>query len=279
MSVPVSFEVYPPRRPDLTPALHDTIQRLAEVRPQFITVTFGANGSSRDESLECLRYIRAHTDVEPLAHLTCVGSTRAEMTRLVREFVDSGVHMFLALRGDPPQDAVEGDFLGDIKSATDLVTFLREVGGDDLQIAVAAFPNGHPQSSSAEQDIEILLAKESAGAEFAITQLFFDAEDYLGFVATARKRGVTLPILPGIMPVTSLNRLRRIVEITGERMPVDLEARLKAAVTAEEAHHVGVEQATALCRALVEGGAPGLHLYAFNQHETVLEVLAGLDEK
>jgi methylenetetrahydrofolate reductase (NADPH) len=187
--------------------------------------------------------------------------------------------MFLALRGDPPVGAdPQSDYLGDLKSAAELVRLIHERGDDDLSIAVAAFPNGHPMSSSPSSDIDILLAKQAAGAEFAITQLFFEANDYLSFLGEARAAGVTMPILPGIMPVTSLSRLRRIVEITGERMPRQLEAALEAAPSPEDARALGVAQAVELCRQLAAGGAPGLHLYAFNEHETVLEVLAHLDE-
>ena len=279
VTIPFSFEVYPPRKPEHQAALHETIQKLATAGPDFITVTYGANGSSRDASLDCLRFIREHTDVAPLAHVTCVGSTRDEMNALIDEFLAADIRMFLALRGDPPEGAdPQSDYLGDVKTAAELVHLIRERGDNDLSIAVAAFPNGHPMSTSPSSDIDILLAKQAAGAEFAITQLFFNATDYLSFLSSARAAGVTIPILPGIMPVTSLSRLRHIVEITGERMPRDLEAALEAAPSPAHARTVGVAQAVELCRQLVAGGAPGLHLYAFNEHETVLEVLAQLNE-
>ena len=279
MTVPFSFEVYPPRKPELQAALHATIQALAASGPEFITVTYGANGSSRDASLDCVRYIRENTNVEPLAHLTCVGSTRVEITEVVDSFIDAGIHMFLALRGDPPEGTdAASDYLGELSSASELVELIAERGGDRVTVSVAAFPNGHPQSSTPQQDIEVLLAKQKAGAEFAITQLFFDASDYLSFAAAATAAGVTIPILPGIMPVTSLARLQRIVEITGERMPTALEEALEAASSPSDARALGVAHAVDLCRALVAGGAPGLHLYAFNEHETVLDVLAQVNQ-
>ena len=277
MSLPFSFEVYPPRKPELQAALHATIQALAEAGPQFITVTYGANGSSRDASLDCLRYIRENTNVEPLAHLTCVGSTRAEITAVVDSFMDAGIRQFLALRGDPPEGSdATSDYLGELSSATQLVELIHARGGNRVTVSVAAFPNGHPQSSTPQQDIDVLLAKQAAGAEFAMTQLFFDAADYLQFAAAARQAGVTMPIIPGIMPVTSLGRLRRIVDITGERMPAELETALESAASPADARAIGTAHAVALCRALVAGGAPSLHLYAFNEHETVLAVLAQL---
>jgi methylenetetrahydrofolate reductase (NADPH) len=277
VSLPFSFEVYPPRKPELQAALHATIQALAEAGPQFITVTYGANGSSRDASLDCLRYIRENTDVEPLAHLTCVGSTRAEITAVVDSFMDAGIRQFLALRGDPPEGSdATSDYLGELSSATQLVELIHARGGNRVTVSVAAFPNGHPQSSTPQQDIDVLLTKQAAGAEFALTQLFFDAADYLQFAAAARQAGVTMPIIPGIMPVTSLGRLRRIVDITGERMPPELETALESAASPADARAIGTAHAVALCRALVAGGAPSLHLYAFNEHETVLAVLAQL---
>lgn len=279
MSLPFSFEVYPPRKPELQAALHATIHALAEAGPAFITVTYGANGSSRDASLDCLRFIRENTSIEPLAHLTCVGSTKAEITAIVDSFIEAGIHQFLALRGDPPEGSnVSSDYLGELSSATELVELIHARGGDRVTVAVAAFPNGHPQSSTPRQDIDVLLAKQAAGAEFALTQLFFEADDYLTFAEAARTAGVMMPIIPGIMPVTSLGRLRRIVEITGERMPAHLEVALTAASSPAEARAIGTEHAVALCRALVAGGAPSLHLYAFNEHETALAVLAQLGE-
>lgn len=272
-NLPFSFEVYPPRKPELQAALHETIQKLAEAGPEYITVTYGANGSSRDSSLECVSYIRQNTTIDPLAHLTCVGATRAEAEQLVREFYGAGIRSFLALRGDAPEGAdPDADFLGDLKSAADLVALIREVS-PYARIAVAAFPNGHPADERPGQDIEALLAKQVAGADFAITQLFFEADEYLGFVERARAAGVTMPILPGIMPVLSASRLARIVEITDLPMPAALADALAAAGDKGAQREVGLNHAVELTRAVVTGGAPGVHLYAFNEHETVLEVL------
>ncbi len=295
--VPFSFELFPPRDPGAAQSLWATIQRLAAAGPDFISVTYGANGSSRESSLEVLRYILEHTDVHPLAHLTCVGSSHLEANRLVREFLDAGITSFLALRGDPPRGAVEGDhFLGDLGSASELVQLIHRVqteraqyatlasrspaGGGAIpasrpkvRVAVAAFPNGHPRSRRSRQDIDTLLAKQVAGATVAITQLFFHAEDYLGFVDEARSAGVAIPILPGLMPTTTASRLERILELTGERRPDLLSRRLHAADSPEEQFDIGVDHAVALSREILAGGAPGLHLYTFNQHRAVLSVL------
>ncbi|WP_084344374.1 methylenetetrahydrofolate reductase [Microbacterium resistens] len=299
-SVPFSFELYPPRSDSSSEALHDTVRHLAAAGPQFISVTYGAGGSTGGRSLEVLRFIREHTDVEPLAHLTCVGNTYAGATRLIREFLDAGILSFLALRGDPPADAGDGPFLGDLESAAQLVQLIDRVQAERapyeeqpvpgapgavrvsprrrVRIAVAAFPKGHPRSAHRTQDVEALLAKQAAGATVAITQLFFHADDYLAFVERARRAGVTIPILPGIMPITSPARLNRVLELTGEDLPSELAIALEVEPTAEGRREIGIRWAADLVRDVVAGGAPGVHLYAFNQHTTVLTVLedAGL---
>ncbi|MFT4028395.1 MAG: methylenetetrahydrofolate reductase [Protaetiibacter sp.] len=288
-----SFELYPPRDAAAEAALvAGTLPALVAAGPEFISVTYGASGSTRGLSLDVLRRL-LQTPVEPMAHLTCVGSSYAEASRLIREFLDAGVTSFLALRGDPPAGVSEGEvFLGDLGSAGELVQLIHRVqkervpfrqldvpgipgakriaAGEKVTIAVAAFPNGHPRSRSRAQDLDTLLAKQAAGANLAITQLFFEADDYLGFVDEAREAGVTMRILPGIMPVLSVPRLRRILELTQEREPAAL---LRSLETSDDPASVGIEHAARLGRALLDGGAPGLHLYTFNRHQAPLAVL------
>lgn len=294
--VPFSFELYPPRTPGAAAALEETIQRLAEAGPGFISVTYGAGGSTGGRSLEVLRRIREHTPVEPLAHLTCVGNTYAGAAALIREFLDAGIGSFLALRGDPPSGLDEDDvFLGDLESAAQLVQLIDRVQAErapyvesgipglpgaarvdrreGVEIAVAAFPNGHPRSRHARQHIDALLAKQAAGATFAITQLFFHADDYLGFLDRCRTAGVVIPILPGIMPITSPARLHRVLELTGEQVPAELEIALQIEPDAEAQRAFGIGYAARLAADVVAAGAPGVHLYAFNSHDTVLAVL------
>jgi methylenetetrahydrofolate reductase (NADPH) len=296
-TVPFSFELYPPRSDAAATALHQTIDRLAAACPDFISVTYGASGSSHTSSLDVLKHILHATNIDPMAHLTCVGSSHAEASQLIREFLDAGVHSFLALRGDPPQGTAEGEsFLGDLGTAGELVQLIHRVQAervpyretvipglpgaravkterDKVRIAVAAFPNGHPRSRSSTQDIDTLLAKQAAGANLAITQLFFHADHYLSFAERARAAGVLFPIVPGIMPVTSPARLRRILELSGEALPSELAIQLEVEPTEEGQREIGVDHAARLARELIAGGAPGLHLYAFNQHEAVLAVL------
>ena len=291
-----SFELYPPRNDAAAAALQVSLAPLVAAGPEFISVTYGANGSSRGVSLDVLRHLLSNTDVKPMAHLTCVGSSYAEASRLIREFLDAGVTSFLALRGDPPAGVEEGDiFLGDLGSAGELVQLIHRVqaervpfvqmpvpgfpgarrlaSGEKVTIAVAAFPNGHPRSRSIEQDLDTLLAKEAAGANLAISQLFFEADEYLGFVDRARTAGVTMRILPGIMPVLSAARLHRIVELSGETLPASLLRDLEAA---DDPAAVGIEHASRLAARLLDGGASGLHLYTFNRHEAPLAVLGAV---
>lgn len=292
-----SFELYPPRSPAAEATLYLSLDHLVAAGPEFISVTYGANGSSRQSSLDMLRHL-LRTDARPMAHLTCVGSSYAEATELIREFLEAGIESFLALRGDAPAGSAEGEqFLGDLGSAAELVQLIHRVQaehqpfaqlevpgfprarriahGEKVTIAVAAFPGGHPRSRSVAQDLDTLLAKEAAGANLAITQLFFHADDYLTFVDKARAAGVTMRILPGIMPVVSPQRLRRIAEMSGEAAPSDLMSMLERTDDAEARQQIGVDHATGLARDVLAGGATGIHLYTFNQHVPVLAVARG----
>lgn len=290
-----SFELYPPRSAAAAEALRLEIPRFAASRPEFVSVTYGAGGSSRGVSLDVLRLLQ-EADVAPMAHLTCVGSSYAEASRLIREFLDAGVRSFLALRGDPPAGVAPEDVvLGDLGSAGELVQLIHRVQkerepwrplpvagfpgaarlerGERVTIAVAAFPNGHPRSRSRRQDLDTLLAKEAAGANLAITQVFFEADDYLDFVAEARAAGVRMRILPGVLPVDSLARLDRVLELSGEPEPRELRAALAAADTPEAVAAVGVEHTARLAEQILAGGAPGLHVYTFNRSSAAFALL------
>ena len=273
----VSFEVYPPRDQNSGESLESSILELAKLNPEFISVTFGAGGSSTKNSLAVLKFILEKTSASALAHLTCVGHSFLETKALVNEFMDEGITDFLALRGDP-QVGMPSEPKGELKSSSELVQLISQVHKErgnsrsDLKVAVATFPNGHPDSDSIAQDIQALLAKQSAGADYAITQLFFFAKDYVAFVKRAREAGVRIPILPGIMPVTSMQRLNRVIELTGEKNPEAL-AKLLSVGSKEDAKQSGIDWAANLVTELVEAGAPGVHLYAFNQHESVTQVL------
>ncbi|CAN5261455.1 methylenetetrahydrofolate reductase [soil metagenome] len=295
-----SFELWPPRSEAAQLALGEHLPALIDSGPEFISVTFGANGSSRDGSLDVLRQLLQNTAVTAMAHLVCIGSTYTEATQMIRQFLDAGVTSFLALRGDPPAGVTELEAekiveLGDLRSAGELVQLIHRVqaerepftqhdlpgfptgkrlgSGKKVTIAVAAFPNGHPRSRSRAQDLDTLLAKEAAGANLAITQLFFEADEFLEFESEARAAGVTMRILPGIMPVASVARLKRTVELSGEAAPKQLLADLESAESPAAAAAVGTEACTRLARDLLDGGATGLHLYTSNRSEASVAVL------
>jgi methylenetetrahydrofolate reductase (NADPH) len=293
--VPHSFELYPPRTPAAAAALPAALDVLAGTTPAWFSVTFGAAGSSTEGSFDLVRLVAERTGIEVMAHLTCAGLSHAEATALVRRFLDAGVHRFLAVRGDRRDDAAPTD----LKSAAELVQLIHRVQaerepwalhplpglpgvqsiGDDrprARVAVAAFVNGHPDAPSRTDHLDALLAKQVAGAELAITQLFFHPEDYVAFVDRARRWGVTIPIVPGVLPVTSPARLRRVLELTGEDEPRDLAIALEVEPTVAGQREIGVAHATAFAEALLDAGAPALHLYTFNQSDAVLEVLRRL---
>ena len=293
--VPHSFELYPPRTPAAAAALPAALDVLAGTTPAWFSVTFGAAGSSTEGSFDLVRLVAERTGIEVMAHLTCAGLSHAEATALVRRFLDAGVHRFLAVRGDRRDDAAPTD----LKSAAELVQLIHRVQaerepwalhplpglpgvqsiGDDrprARVAVAAFVNGHPDAPSRTDHLDALLAKQVAGAELAITQLFFHPEDYVAFVDRARRWGVTIPIVPGVLPVTSPARLRRVLELTGEDEPRDLAIALEVEPTVAGQREIGVAHATAFAEALLGAGAPALHLYTFNQSDAVLEVLRRL---
>ena len=265
----ISFEVYPPRNEDGKVALQEAISRLGNLGASFISVTFGAGGSETKNSLEVLSYILNNTQATPLAHLTCVGTTADQAEQLVSQFRAAGISDFLALRGDLP---TSGELpSGALERADQLVSLIAK-GRSAGKIAVAAFPNGHPESQDSRLDIDALLAKQEAGADFAITQLFFYGQDYFNFLELARARGVTIPIIPGIMPIISSKRLARVIELTGEKEPLELANALQVDDPAD-AKERGIDFAANLVRELVDNGVDAIHLYAFNEYKNVTEVL------
>lgn len=292
----VSFELFPPRNPDAAPRLWDTIQRLGEAHPDFVSVTYGASGRTRVTTRALVSRLLRETSLNPIAHLTCVGTSRDEITAIVEEFLDEGARSFLALRGDPPagQDDWQPHPDG-VNTASELVELLREIESRrcagspsqavrarvrPLSVAVAAFPRGNAATGGTRaQDVASLLAKQEAGADFAITQVFFDAESYLGLVAEARDAGVTIPIIPGIIPSTDPARLLRVQDLTGVPVPRDLLDLLGSADDDLERHRRGIRAGVDLVQGVLDGGAPGVHLYTFNQHHAALDLLegAGLD--
>lgn len=290
----VSFELFPPRNPDAAPRLWATVRELETVEPDFVSVTYGASGKTRQTTRAFVRRLLRETSLNPIAHLTCVGTSRDEVTTIVEEFLDEGVRSFLALRGDPPADQPDWQPHPDgVDTAAELVELLRDIEQRrcgrspaqavrarvrPLSVAVAAFPRGnHATGGTRAQDVQALLAKQEAGADFAISQLFYDAEAYLGLVAEAREAGVTIPILPGIIPTTDPARLLRVQELSGVPVPRALLDVLGSADDEAARHRVGTRVGVDLVNRVLDGGAPGVHVYTFNKHEAALDLLDGAD--
>jgi methylenetetrahydrofolate reductase (NADPH) len=273
-----SFEFFPPKDEAGEAQLWDAISALEPYRPTFVSVTYGAGGSTRDTTVRVTGRIAQETSLTPVAHLTCVGHTRAELERILDTYEEVGVQHLMALRGDPsegpraPWQATPGG----LNYATELVELAHARGG--FRIGVAAFPEGHPSAESLDHDADVLVAKAHAGAEFAVTQMFFRAEDYFGLVDRIRARGVDIPILPGIMPILNLNAIRRQGELIGTEVPESVVSRISAydgdpaAVRA-----AGIALAAELCTELLDGGAPGLHFYTLNRSKATLEIFSALN--
>ncbi len=266
----LSFEFFPPRTIEGEAALASTIERLAKLSPSFVSVTYGAGGSTRSHTRDLVVGLCAGQSFPAMAHLTCVSHTRAEMEDLLDDYSRHDVVNILALAGDPPTD---GDTpAGDFRFALELVELCRSRGVGS--IGVAAFPESHPRSASRADDRRFL-AEKLAAADFAITQFFFDAEDYSRMLDDVASLGVDKPIVPGVIPVTNPASVRRFSAMNGTRVPEPLFARLESA-DADDRLAIAVEQTVELCEALQRAGAPGLHFYALNQAEASERVVEAL---
>jgi len=258
----VSFEFFPPNTPEGQQKLRDTRRQLADLNPGFFSVTYGAGGATRDKSLGVVDEIAAegHT-VAP--HLSCVGATRDSIAELLDRWRSSGIRRLVALRGDLPSGMVDA---GEFRYASDLVEFVRTHSGDWFHIEVAAYPETHPQASTPQADLNAFVAKVSAGADSAITQYFFNSDAYFRFVDAAQAAGVTVPIVPGIMPITNYTQLARFSDACGAEIPRWMRLRLAAfADDTVSLRAFGHDVVSALCARLLDGGAPGIHFYTLNQ--------------
>lgn len=272
----VSFEFFPPKDDAGEATLWAAIRRLERVRPDFVSVTYGAGGSTQDRTIRVTDRIAAETTLTPLAHLTCVGASVPQLRQVIGAYAAAGVRNILALRGDPPGN-VRGEWTPHpegLDHADQLVALIRSLG--DFTIGVAAFPDVHPDSPSLEHDVEVLVRKADAGASFAVTQMVFDAERYLRLrdLVTARR---DLPITPGLMPVTNLRQITRMSELMGTPLPSAVVSRLEAVGEDPAAvREVGVQIATELAERMLAEGAPGLHFITMNRSTATLEVFDNL---
>jgi methylenetetrahydrofolate reductase (NADPH) len=274
-----SFEFFPPKTDEGRAALIATIRELAALAPAFVSVTYGAGGSTRDRTLELVTYIKRELGIEAMAHLTCVGSSRAELSAILDRLDSAGIENVIALRGDPPTG--ESDFRphpDGLAHASDLVRMMR-AQRRSFCVAAAAYPESHVESRCADDDLRYLVEKVRAGVDVLITQLFFDNRHYFEFVERARRSGITVPIVAGIMPVTNVAQIERFTRLCGATIPRTLYDRLDAArEDAEAVVRIGIEHATAQCRELLDGGAPGIHFYTLNRSRstrTILKLLRG----
>ena len=273
-----SFEFFPPRDQAGEEQLWAAINDLEPYRPTFVSVTYGAGGSTRDTTVRVTGRIAAETSMTAMAHLTCVGHTRSELAGVLDAYAEAGIRNVMVLRGDPEEGprASWSSTPGGFTYAQELVELAAGRGG--FSLGVAAFPEGHPSAESLDRDADVLVAKARAGAEFAVTQMFFRAADYFALVERVRDRGVELPILPGIMPILNLGSIRRQSELIGTEVPDDVVRRISAhdgdpaAMRAE-----GIQAAAELCDELLDGGAPGLHFYTLNRSKATREIFAALN--
>lgn len=275
----ISLEFFPPKDKEAWPAFFYEVGKLSILDPLFVSVTYGAGGSTQANTLELVSRFSRDFGLNPMAHLTCVGASEEYLRSFLDELVAAGVDNVLALRGDPPQG--QADFKPEnaaFQHASDLAGFIHKAY-PELCIGVAGYPERHPQAESLEQDIDYLKLKVEKGGKFAITQLFFDNDHYFRFVERCRAKGIDVPILPGVLPILNLASIKRILSLCGATLPADYLARLEAANDqggADAVRELGVAYAREQCRDLIARGAPGVHLYTLNKAQACLDIVRGL---
>ena len=270
----LSFEFYPPKTDDQRAQLARTARRLATYDPEFVSVTFGAGGSTLSYTPESVRSLREDHGLDAAPHLSCMGGTREEIAQLLQQYRALGCDRVVALRGDLPSGMAR---MGDFRYASELVAFIRETHGDHFRIEVGCYPEMHPQADNAHADLRHFKAKVDAGADSAITPYFYNADAYFRFVDDARKAGITIPIIPGIMPISNFSQLSRFSEACGAEIPGWMAKRLQAyGDDVESIREFTADVVAALCRRLVDGGVPELHFYTLNVSRPTQMVLTRL---
>jgi len=269
MAVPISFEFFPPNTPLGDEKLRTVVAELGAVRPQFFSVTYGAGGATRDKTLATVGAIAAMGH-EAAPHLSCVGSTRAGIAGILDTYRAQNIRRLVALRGDLPSGTATA---GEFRYAAELIQFIRQTQGPDWHIEVACYPEVHPQQRYARRDLQFFVDKVNAGANSAITQFFYNADAYFHFVDEARKAGVTVPIVPGVMPILNYSRIAMFAQRDGIEIPRWVALKMEGFLDdAASVRAFGLDVVSALCRRLIDGGAPGIHFYTLNQSALSLEV-------
>lgn len=272
-----SFEFFPPKTPEGEAQLWATLEDLRGLEPGFVSVTYGAGGSTRDRTIELVTRIKERTGIEAMAHLTCVGHTKDELSAILDRLAHARIENVLALRGDPPKgQAVFTRTEGGFEHASELVAFIRE---KDLgfSVGVAGYPEGHIETASREADLKHLKKKVDEGCDFVITQLFFDNAFYFDFVERARRVGINVPIVPGIMPITNYEQVQRFVRMCGATLPMRLQLALEKVKDDPAAvMQLGVAHATVQCMELLSRGVPGIHFYTLNKSPASRMIVSAL---
>ena len=271
-----SFEFFPPKSDAGERVLGLALESLRQLAPDFVSVTYGAGGSTRARTLELTKWIKQELGIEAMAHLSCVGATREELSTVLDDMTSAGIENVLALRGDPPRGETEWRaHPGGLSYSTELAELIRD--RYDACVGGACFPEVHPDAPDMDHDLRFLKAKTDSGVTFLITQLFFDTELYFGFVEQARAAGIEVPIIPGIMPVTNLGQIKTMTEMCGASIPAALREALEwRSHDPEAVHQLGVSFATLQCAELLAGGAPGIHFYTQNRSHATRAILAAL---
>lgn len=277
----ISFEFFPPKTEEGERELFDTIKSLECLSPTFVSVTYGAGGSTRDRTKRVVERIHKETRMTVMAHLTCIAHSREEIISILREYKEIGIENILALRGDLPANMP--NFKppdGACKHAHELVRLIRSSFGEHFSVGVASYPEGHPESPNMDWEIRYFKKKVMEGADFSITQMFFINDYYYRFVDMCYKEGIDIPIIPGIMPITNFKQISRFASMCGATIPDDLIKRLEPHMDdQEETTKIGVEFAIKQCEDLLKNGVPGLHFYTLNKSRATLEIYQAIKDK
>lgn len=276
----VSFEFFPPKTPEGEKQLFETIEELRALKPTFVSVTYGAGGSTRDRTRNIVKKIHEETDLTVMAHLTCIAHTEGELLDILNDYRSIGIENILALRGDVPHD--RPDFRppeGACRYASELVALIRENFGDYFSVGVASYPEGHPESPNMEWEVRYFKKKVGAGADFSITQMFFENKYYYEFLEMCERAGIGIPVIPGIMPITNFKQIKKFASMCGATIPQSLVERMeKVEDKPEEVAKLGVEFAIRQCEDLLKHRVPGLHFYTLNRSRATLEIYEAIKD-
>ncbi len=273
-----SFEFFPPKTDEGTRRLEETVAELSNLKPAYVSVTYGAGGSTRDRTIDLVGRIQGNLGITAMAHLTCVGAGRDEIARVLDRLLQAGISNIIALRGDPPAGAERFETPpGGFANASELVAFIRQLHGDAFCLAAAAYPETHVECRDPQRDMAHLKTKVDAGVDFLITQLFFDNAVYFDFVTRAKESGISVPIIAGIMPILNAAQIERFTRMCGASIPSSLQNELnRVREDAAAVEALGIAHATTQCEGLIAGGAPGVHFYTLNRSTATRHILENL---